>query len=399
MRRVAYISADPGVPAFGVKGCSVHVQEGLRALRADGMDVTLFSARLGGEPPDDLASLQTISLPCLSNARSAERERAAMDANEILREQIERHGPFDLIYERYSLWSYAAMEYAAKHGVASVSVLEVNAPLIDEQARHRTLVNPDEARTASRRAFDAAEVLLAVSNGVADWLNGFSEAQGRIHVVSNGVDTTRFRPGLDPVWHAPTNAFVIGFVGSLKPWHGLSVLVKAFAQVHRAVPETCLLIVGAGPEQAHIEADLDHFGIRAAAHLTGAVTPAEVPRWLASMDVAVAPYADPTATYFSPLKVFEYMASGLPIVAGRIGQISEILTHDVTGLLVEPGDVDAFAEALLRLYAAPLLRARLGVATRSAARAHHSWNTVFGRVLALAGCDKASALRSTEALA
>ncbi|MCH7639454.1 MAG: glycosyltransferase [Bacteroidetes bacterium] len=397
MRRVAYISADPGVPAFGVKGCSVHVQEGLRALRAHGMDVTLFSARLGGEPPDDLANLPIISLPCPSGATSAERERAALDANGILREQIEQQGPFDLIYERYSLWSFAAMEYAGEHGVASV--LEVNAPLIDEQAKHRTLVNPDEARSASRRAFDAAEVLLAVSNGVADWLNGFSEAQGRIHVVSNGVDTMRFRPELDPVWHAPTNAFVIGFVGSLKPWHGLSVLVKAFAQVHRAVPETCLLIVGAGPEQAHIEADLDRLGIRAAAHLTGAVTPAEVPRWLASMDVAVAPYADPTATYFSPLKVFEYMASGLPIVAGRIGQVSEILTHDVTGLLVEPGDVDAVAEALLRLYAAPPLRARLGVAARSAARAHHSWNTVFGRVLALAGCDKASARRSTEALA
>ena len=397
MMRVAYISADPGVPAFGVKGCSVHVQEGLRALRVHGMDVTLFSARMGGEPPGDLASLPMISLPCPSGASSAERERAALDANEILREQIEQQGPFDLIYERYSLWSFAAMEYAAEHGVASV--LEVNAPLIDEQARHRTLVNPEEARTASRRAFEAADVLLAVSNGVADWLNGFSEAQGSVHVIPNGVDTTRFRPELDPVWRAPTNTFVIGFVGSLKPWHGLSVLVKAFAQVHRAVPETCLLIVGAGPEQAHIEADLDRLGIRAAAHLIGAVTPAEVPRWLASMDVAVAPYADPTATYFSPLKVFEYMASGLPIVSGRIGQVAEILTHDATGLLVEPGNVGALAKALLRLYAAPLFCARLSSAARSAALAHHSWNDVFGRVLALAGCETGPARQPMGALA
>ncbi len=397
MMRVAYISADPGVPAFGVKGCSVHVQEGLRALCARGADVTLFSARLGGEPPGDLANLPIISLPRPLGSTSAEREKTAVDANEILCEQIEQQGPFDLIYERYSLWSFAAMEYAGEHGVASV--LEVNAPLIEEQEKHRTLVNPDEARTASRRAFDAAEVLLAVSTGVADWLNGFSEARGRVHVVPNGVDATRFRPELDPVWHAPTNAFVVGFVGSLKPWHGLSVLVKAFAQVHHAVPETCLLIVGAGPEQAHIEADLDRLGIRAAAHLTGAVTPAEVPRWLASMNVAVAPYADPAASYFSPLKVFEYMASGLPIVAGRIGQISEILTHDTTGVLVEPGDVDALAEALMRLYAAPLLCARLSSAARSTVLANHTWNTVFGRVLALAGCDKAPVRRSTEALA
>jgi len=396
MTRVAYICADPGVPVFGVKGCSVHVQEGLRALHARGMDVKLFASRLGGPPPSDLVRVPVISLPRPSGETFADREQAALDANTALRHQLAQHGPFDLIYERYSLWSFAAMEYAADREISSV--LEVNAPLIDEQAQHRTLANPDVALAASRRTFDAAEVLVAVSEGVEDWLNGFPEAKGRVHIVPNGVDTTRFRPGREPLWRVSTDAFVIGFVGSLKPWHGLPVLTKAFARVHREVPAARLLIVGAGPEQANIEADLHRFGIRPAAHLAGAVTPVEVPRWLASMDVAVAPYAEPKASYFSPLKVFEYMAAGLPVVAGNVGQVGKILTQDETGLLVEPGVSGALAEALIRLHRTPQLRARLSTAARSAVVTDHTWSAVFARILELAGCETTMTSEPLEVL-
>ena len=243
--RVAYVSMDPGVPAFGVKGCSVHMQEGLRALTQHSFHPTLFTARPGGPPPADLAHVPVRTLPRPPEAAPDVRERATYAANAVLAERLAEHEPFDLVYERYALWSFAAMEAGR---VASIpTVLEVNAPLIDEQARHRSLTDVEGARAASRRAFAAADVLLAVSEGVADWLDGFAEAQGRIHVVPNGVDTDRVRPGLDPAWTAPDAAFVVGFVGSLKPWHGLSVLAESFARLHRTAPETRLLLVGELP--------------------------------------------------------------------------------------------------------------------------------------------------------
>ncbi len=129
--RVAYICADLGVPIFGTKGCSVHAQEVLRALRACGAEIELFAARLDGDPPPDLRSLRVHELPSLAGSDLAARERAALGANRSLVAALEGAGPFDVVYERYSLWSFAGMEYARARRVPGL--LEVNAPLVEEQ--------------------------------------------------------------------------------------------------------------------------------------------------------------------------------------------------------------------------------------------------------------------------
>src|SRR6185312_13843032 len=102
-----------------------------------------------------------------------------------------------------------------------------------------------------------------------------------------------------------------------------------------------------------------------AVHFTGMVPPSEVPRFLASIDVAVAPYPEMEGLYFSPIKVFEYMAAGLPIVVSDIGQLSEIIQHEVNGLVSPPGDSFLLARAIERLRQSPDLRMRLGLAART----------------------------------
>src|SRR5262249_33566709 len=110
--RIAYVCADRGVPIFGRKGCSIHVQEVIRALSAQGASVELFAMRAEGDPPPVLGRVPLRQLPALPQGDYALRERAALAANEDVRALLEREGPFDLVYERYSLWSCAAMEYA-----------------------------------------------------------------------------------------------------------------------------------------------------------------------------------------------------------------------------------------------------------------------------------------------
>jgi len=83
------------------------------------------------------------------------------------------------------------------------------------------------------------------------------------------------------------------------------------------------------------------------------------------------------------LKVFEYMAAGLPIVASRTGQIEEILTDRVTALLVEPGDVSALSSAIVELCRDPDARNSLGMAAYEEARSLHSWESYAGRLEAL----------------
>lgn len=381
--RVAYVCTDRGVPVFGRKGSSIHVQEILRGLLKRGARVELFASRTGGPPPRDLDGIAVHRLPRTSADDPAIREQAALEANDSLRDALEGAGPFDLVYERHALFSFAGMEYAQERGIASL--LEVNAPLIDEQRRYRQLLHQEEAEAAEHRAFAAASSLLAVSDGVARYLEDHPAATGRVHVVPNGVDPDRFGPHVTPSMPGTEGTWTAGFVGTLKPWHGVHTLIGAFAELHRRCGKVRLLIVGDGPQRAALETQAAATNAVESIEFTGAVEPEAIPGILASFDVAVAPYPALDDFYYSPLKIYEYMAAGCPIVAASIGQICTLLDDEVTGLLYPPGDTAALARALERLRAEPDLRGRLGAAARDAAARDHTWDATVSRIIELGG--------------
>ncbi|CAN5210625.1 glycosyltransferase family 4 protein [soil metagenome] len=384
--RVAYICADPGLPVFGRKGGSVHVQEVIRGLRRLGHQVELLATRLGGEPPADLAGLAVTALPAIGRGSPATREAAGRQANRGLSAALDAVGPVDLVYERYSLWSHAGMAWARRTGTPAV--LEVNAPLIDEQAEHRSLVGRQEAEACARAAFEDATAVVAVSEPVADWVRARTPAPERVHVVGNGVDPERIvaRPRVDH-----PNHFTIGFVGTLKPWHGLETLVDAFALLAGADFTYRLLVVGDGPGAGGLADSLERRGLTSMITLAGAVDPAAIPEYLHGMDLAVAPYPDLPHFYFSPLKLYEYLAAGLPVVASEVGQVAEVIDDGRTGVLCPPGDAAALARAIAGLRYNPAGRASMASAGRAEVVAHHSWDEVVGRILRLVRAAPAQA--------
>lgn len=386
--RVAYVCADPGVPVFGMKGSSVHVQEVVRGLLGRGADVEIFATRFDGDPPDDLRPARVRWLSALPKGAIAARELASLGANRGLHAMLRGAGPFDLVYERYSLWSYAGMDYAREEGIPRI--LEVNAPLIEEQARHRGLVDRASAEGVAQRVFDAASAIVVVSREVASYMEHYPGASERVHVVPNGVNAERFNPEVPPMLARARGTFTVGFVGTLKPWHGLPVLAQAFVELYGAHNDCRLIIGGDGPERESLESDLAATGALDAVSFTGSVTPAQVPALLTSLDAAVAPYPPEGDFYFSPLKVYEYMSSGLPVVASAIGQIPEIIDDGVNGLLCAPGDASGIAQALSRLRESPSLRARLGRAARESILEAHTWSMVVEKILALAEATTAS---------
>ena len=198
--------------------------------------------------------------------------------------------------------------------------------------------------------------------------------------MPNGVNPARF-PKVDPA----EGPFTVGFLGSLKPWHDTATLIEAFALLRAGpVPDARLLIVGDGPDRARIEARLDTRGLGDVAHLTGAVPASDVAEWLGRMHVAVAPYGSDQPFYFSPLKIYEYMAAGLPVLASRVGDLPEVLNGGALGLLADPDDPASLAAALARLAQDPALCARLGAAARSHVLAHRTWDAVADRLLTAA---------------
>jgi len=118
---------------------------------------------------------------------------------------------------------------------------------------------------------------------------------------------------------------------------------------------------------------------------SGAVNPDQVPRLLASMDVAVAPYPDRKDFYFSPLKVYEYMAAGLPVVASEVGQLKDLIHHGKNGLLYTPGDHEMLAAMIDRLYRDSFLRTQIGRAGYQMVMADYTWDTLLQRILGFAG--------------
>src|SRR5690606_38547242 len=208
---------------------------------------------------------------------------------------------------------------------------------IEEQRRYRVLADAAGAHAATRDLLAAADVVACVSDPVAAWARGIAPGS-RTVVVPNGADPARITPGPEPA-----GPFTVGFVGTLKPWHGLDVLAEAFDRA--AAPGWRLLVCGEGPERAALERRVRRSGH--AAEFTGGLAPDAIPAQLRRMHVATAPYPAVAGErhYFSPLKLYEYLAAGLPVVASRIGQAARVIEDGQTGLLVPPGDPAALAGA------------------------------------------------------
>jgi glycosyltransferase involved in cell wall biosynthesis len=384
--KVAYINADAEVPVFGMQGCSVHVQEMLIAFLKRGDDVHLFTARLGDDAPSETSGLTVHLLPGVPRVDAVARETAALAANYALRQMLAREsekGGFDLVYERYSLWSHAGIEFARENQLPSI--LEVNAPLIEERSSQRTLINRAAAEDVLMRVFRGATLITAISLQLAHILERHPTARGKVHVVPNAVNPQRF--ALERTSPAD-NGFVVGFVGSLRAWHGLTTLIEGFAKLVDEVPEARLLIIGGGPEREQLDRDIGARNLGPRVHLTGPVPPESVPELLTSVDVAVAPYPPLANFYFSPLKIYEYMAASLPVIASRIGQVQEVIQHDETGILIPPGDANALAHSLIDLYRRPERRARLGEAALRSVQ-DHTWDGVVTYVLSLLELQRA----------
>jgi glycosyltransferase involved in cell wall biosynthesis len=296
------------------------------------------------------------------------------------------------VYQRYSLHNYVGLALARRLGVPFV--LEYNG---SELWVARNWGNPLREEALGERIellnLRGADLVTVVSEPLRRELLSRGVDGQRILVNPNGVDPDVFSPTIDGsavrLRHGLEGKTVIGFIGTYGPWHGAEVLAEAFGRLLSRRPSdrdrVRLMLIGNGTGMPETRRILARHGALGETVFTGLVPQEEGPVHLAACDVLVSPHVpnrDGSPFFGSPTKLFEYMAMGRGIVASSLGQIAEVLEHERTALLVEPGDPDALASALERLMDNPDLAWRLGRNARERAVERHTWTAHVGHVLA-----------------
>lgn len=197
-----------------------------------------------------------------------------------------------------------------------------------------------------------------VSRHLERWLADEVGIRRPITQIYNGVDASRFSPGrvsdgVRAELGLETGAFVVAIVGRLDPIKDHATLFRAFAKVRASLPRAVLMVVGAGPEELRLR-ELAGEGVRFLGNRP------DVPELLRTASV----FALTSLNEGISNTILEAMATGLPIVATRTGGNPELVESDAWGVLVEPGDDRAIAEALARYAAEPELAQAHGRASR-----------------------------------
>ena len=367
--RILYVATDQVVP--GTTGGSIHVTAVARGLAALGHEVhALVTPGAGGLPSDESVRWYALAPPLGARQLRFRLASAVKALSDAIRP--------DVVMERYYNFGGEGMRAARAAGVPYV--LEVNAPIVDyagspKRTLDRALLVEPMRRWRDRMCAAASLVITPSAAIVPD-----SISAERLLEVEWGADTERFRPGVvgeTPFVRRAGDVLAV-FAGAFRSWHGAVRLVEAMRTLkQQGRDDISAVLIGDGPELAAVRQAA--FGLERIT-LTGAVAHEAMPACLAAADIGVAPFDvsahAPLALdfYWSPLKVFEYMAAGLPVVAPEIPRLRHIVSHGREGVLYDASAPAALAAALTRLADDKGGRASMGVAARERAVREFGWN-------------------------
>ena len=237
-----------------------------------------------------------------------------------------------------------------------------------------------------------ASLIVVVSEPLKADLVKLGIPEEKILVNPNRVDPLKFDPkiitreeciklkrslGIDE------DKVVVGFTGTFGEWHGIPQLTEAIDKILKYALSMNIhfLLIGAGKFKPEAESQIGHYEN---VTFTGVVPYSDIQNYLAICDILVSPHnpqVDGREFFGSPTKVFEYMAMGKGIVASDLGQIGEVLKHNYSAILVEPGNVNQLVEAILKLVEDKELREQLGKRAREDVVANYTWEKNAERVM------------------
>lgn len=227
------------------------------------------------------------------------------------------------------------------------------------------------------------DVIIAVTPLIKKYLIEKGIDEQKIYVIENAANTELFKPmeqdivknelGLDK------NCRYVCFVGNLAPWQGVEYLIQAAPLVLKEFPCTKFLIVGNGMLKRELINLVEKTGVYSNFTFKGIVPYEEVPKYINASDICVV-YKKPLKSGYSPLKLYEYMSCGKPVVASNLPGF-DILEKEKAGIVTEPENPEELANSITKLLKDDKLREEMGKNGREYVVKYNSWENVAKRTV------------------
>jgi glycosyltransferase involved in cell wall biosynthesis len=367
---------------------SVHQHEFAKRLVENGIEVHLVCRRPKDPPEiDDGVVYHKI----MSKEFPLKRPVFTLDTVRMLN-KIVKSCKFDIIHDRGYLFGGAGTRVGNKNNIPVLLQIDDDWVETEALASRITSTNFYKNRALSwcKRLIGKVDHAFTVSETLRQSvIKTWGGVPEKISVIPNGADTDKFKSDREPLGlrqelKLEKKAKVVTFVGALGPWHGVQFLIMAAPSIIKRVPETHLWLVGGAKEYdtIYLQDLIKNLKLQDKVHILGSRPSEDIPRILVESDVGVAPYPQ-FDMGFSPLKIFEYMAAGVPIVSSDLPSIREILDNEITGLLVEPENDDELAGAIVKLLQNPQLSQQLSLNARNKVEESYSWAAVTEKLIGL----------------
>ncbi|MEV8268532.1 glycosyltransferase [Microbacterium sp. NPDC076911] len=310
--RALYVSGAPRLSTKATTeslGPRSHILGVIHAFESMGIDIDRFI--VGDTVPDSLHAAGSEKRMGSSRARVAAADAARLMYRSKSRRSLARAAasrPYAFVYERYALMQELGSVVRDRR---TPWVLEVNALLAIEATTERKATTSHRLAAAfEKRTLESADLIVAVTDQLADAVaTEYGIARSKILTIENGVDTTCRAPSANSAQAAPT----LGFLGSLYSWQRLDELLDAMTAPKNT--DWRLRVAGTGPEYSALKAQVERLGLAERVEFLGRVHPDDVSDFLATVDLCYAGHGSSQGVYFSPLKLWEYLAAGRPVLA------------------------------------------------------------------------------------
>jgi glycosyltransferase involved in cell wall biosynthesis len=284
----------------------------------------------------------------------------------------------DFIYQRHSGLNIVGALIAKKYGVPYV--LQFDGSEVWMKKNWGKLYFEKLMNSAEQIALHSAQAITVVSSAMKRIVVELGIDPVKVFVVPNGVDPIRFSPKIEAFElrreYNLNGKFVIGFIGTFGPWHGVTVLAQCIKKVIKDIPNAHFLFVGDGSLRMEVEEIVSSNNLQDYTTFTGLIKYDEIPYYNSLCDVLTSPNvenSDGTEFFNSPIKLFEYMAMQKAIIVSPIGQNAEVIQDGINGLYAEQNNPNALAQSIIAIANNDELRNSIALQARADAINKYDW--------------------------